>query len=50
MANTFTQFYVHLVFAVQCWQNLIRKEHKEELHRYTTGIFTNKGQKLVAIN
>ena len=50
MANTFTQIYIHIVFAVQGRQNLIPKEHKEELHRYTTGIITNKGQKLLAIN
>ena len=50
MANTFTQIYIHTVFAVHGRQNLIRKEHKEELHRYTTGIVTNKGQKLLAIN
>ena len=50
MANTFTQIYIHLVFAVQSRQNLIRKEHKVELQRYTTGIVTNKGQKLIAIN
>lgn len=50
MANTFTQIYIHIVFAVQGRQNLIRKEHKEELHKYITGIITNKGQKLIAIN
>ncbi len=50
MANTFTQIYIHIVFAVQGRQNLIPKEHKEELHRYTTGIITNKGRKLLAIN
>ena len=50
MPNTFTQIYIHIVFAVQGRQNLIRREHKEELHRYTTGIITNKRQKLLAIN
>jgi REP element-mobilizing transposase RayT len=38
------------VFAVQGRQNLIPKEHKEELHKYITGIVQNKGQKLIAIN
>ena len=28
----------------------IRKENKEELHKYITGIIQNKGQKLIAIN
>lgn len=50
MANTYTQIYIHVVFAVQGRQNLIRKENKEELHKYITGIISNKGQKLIAIN
>jgi hypothetical protein len=27
MANTYTQIYIHIVFAVQGRQNLIRREH-----------------------
>lgn len=50
MANTYTQIYLHVVFAVQARQNLIPKEHKEELHKYITGIVQNKKQKLIAIN
>jgi REP element-mobilizing transposase RayT len=50
MANTFTQIYLHVVFAVQGRQNLIQKENKEELHKYITGIIRNKNQKLIAIN
>lgn len=50
MANTYTQIYIHVVFAVQGRQNLIPKAHKEELHKYITGIAQNKGQKLIAIN
>ncbi|KAA0227960.1 IS200/IS605 family transposase [candidate division KSB1 bacterium] len=50
MANTYTQIYVHVVFTVQGRHNLIRKENKEELHKYLTGIIQNKGQKLIAIN
>jgi REP element-mobilizing transposase RayT len=50
MANTYTQIYIHAVFAVQGRQNLIRKENNEELHKYITGIIRNKGQKLIAIN
>jgi len=50
MANTYTQIYIHVVFAVQKRQNLIPREHKEELHKYITGIVQNKGQKLIAIN
>jgi putative transposase len=50
MANTYTQIYTHVVFAVQGRQNLIRPEHKDELQKYMTGIVTNQGQKLIAIN
>ena len=50
MANTYTQIYIHVVFAVEGRQNLIQPERKEELHRYITGIVTRQGQKLIAIN
>jgi REP element-mobilizing transposase RayT len=35
---------------VQGRQNLLRKEHKEELHKYVTGIVRNQKQKLIAIS
>ena len=50
MANTYTQIYIHIVFTVEGRQSLIRKENKEELHKYITGIIQSKGQKLIAIN
>ncbi len=50
MANTYTQIYIHVVFAVQGRQNLIPKDNKEELHKYIAGIIRNKKQKLIAIN
>ncbi len=50
MANTYSQMYVHIVFAVRNRENLIPKKHKEELQKYITGIVTNRGQKLLAIN
>ena len=50
MANTFTQIYVQIVFIVQGRQNLIKNEHKEELHKYITGIINKKNQKVFAIN
>lgn len=50
MANTYTQIYIHIVFAVQGRQNLISREHKEEMHKYITGIVTNQKQKMIAIN
>lgn len=50
MANTYTQIYVQIVFAVQGRQNLIAPERKEELHKYITGIVTRHGQKLLAVH
>ena len=50
MANTYTQLYVHVVFAVKGRANLISKKWKEELYKYITGIITNKNQKLMIIN
>ena len=50
MANTYTQIYIQIVFAVEGRQNLIRPEHKEELHKYITGIVTSQDQKLLAIH
>jgi putative transposase len=50
MANTYTQIYIQVVFAVEWRQCLIDAEHKEELHKYITGIIRNDGQKLIEIN
>jgi len=50
MANTYTQIYVHIVFSVWGRQSMIRKQWKERLHKYITGIIKNDKQKLLAIN
>lgn len=49
MANTYSQIYIQIVFAVKGRQNLIAKENREELHKFITGIITNRDQKLLAI-
>jgi putative transposase len=49
MANTYTQIYLHVVFAVSGRACAISSEHREALQKYITGIVTRKGQKLVAI-
>ena len=49
MANTYTQLFVHFVFAVQNRQALISKTWKDELYKYITGIVANKGHKLLSI-
>lgn len=50
MANTYTQLYTHIVFAVKGRQSLIPKHHKETLHQYITRIITNKKQTVIRIN
>ena len=49
MANTYTQIYVQVVFAVQERAGLIANEWREDLFKYIAGIFKNKGIKLIAI-
>ncbi|CAM3912018.1 IS200/IS605 family transposase [Flavobacterium branchiophilum] len=49
MANTYSQIYIQIVFAVKGRQNLIMKENREELHKFITGIVTNREQKLLSI-
>ncbi len=50
MPNTYSQIYLHIVFAVQFRQYLLPQQHKEELHKYFTGLITKRGSKLLAIN
>lgn len=50
MANTFSQIYIQIVFAVSNRMSLIRTEFQEELHKYITGIVKNQGQKLIVVN
>ena len=50
MADTYTQIYLHIVFAVKGRQCLIPKQHREALHQYITRIITNKMQTVIRIN
>ncbi|MFW6289802.1 MAG: IS200/IS605 family transposase [Mariniphaga sp.] len=50
MANTYTQFYAHLVFASRNRDALIKKEWKADLEKYITGIVQHYQHKLLAIN
>jgi REP element-mobilizing transposase RayT len=50
MANTYTQIYIHIVFAVEGRQNLIPAQHNDELQKYITGIVSAQKHKLIAIN
>ena len=50
MANTFTQLYIQVIFAVQNRLSLIKPEWKDEMYKYITGIVRNNKHKLIAIN
>ena len=50
MANTYSQIYIQVVFAVEARQHLIRTAYKEELHKFMTGIITERKQKLLGIH
>ena len=50
MANTYTQLYIQVVFAVQNRVSLIQPTWKNELYKYITGIVQNNKHKLIAIN
>jgi len=49
MANTYTQIFVHIVFAVQDRECIIREQLRNELEKYITGIVNNNKSKLIAI-
>ena len=50
MANTYSQIYIHIVFAVEGRQNLIKPENNDVLQKFITGIVSGQKQKLIAIN
>ena len=50
MANTYTQIYIQVVFAVEGRQSLLKAECNEELQKYITGIVSAQRHKLIAIN
>jgi REP element-mobilizing transposase RayT len=50
MANTYAQIYLHFVFATKYRQSLIPKGHKEELHKYMTGLVRNRKAKMIAVH
>jgi putative transposase len=50
MANTYSQIYVQVVFAVEGRQSLIPPACNDQLQKYITGIVSAHKQKLIAIN
>lgn len=49
MANTYTQIFLHIVFAVQNRECIIGEQLRIDLEKYITGIVNNNKSKLIAI-
>ena len=49
MANTYSQIYIQIVFAVKGRRNHISEENRDELQKFISGIVSNREQKLLAI-
>ena len=49
MANTYSQIYVHIVFAVKYREGVIAKKWQQELYAYIIGLVEERGHKLYAI-
>jgi len=49
MANTYTQMYVHFIFAPKNREALIGNSWKDKLEKYITGIVQNHNHKMLAI-
>lgn len=50
VANTYSQIYLHIGFAVSGRACVIQPDRKEELQKYVAGIVSRRKQKLLAIN
>lgn len=50
MPNTFTQIYIHVVFAVKNRNALINQSWEDKIYKYITGTVQEMGQKMLRIN
>lgn len=50
MANTYTQLYIQIVFAVKGRDRMIPIENKDSVEKYMTGVIQNRNHKLLGIN
>lgn len=48
--NTYTQLYVQLIFAAKFRESFLKKNYREELWQYISGIVTNKEHKSIIVN
>ena len=49
MANTYTQIYMHIVFAVSCRKSLISEEWCDELYKYIVAACKNRKHHVISI-
>ena len=49
MANTYSQLYIQIVFAVQGRKHFVKEDFRVEVQKYISGIISGKDQKLYAI-
>lgn len=50
MPNTYSQLYIHVVFAVKRRENLIASDWKTNLFKFMNGIVVNKRDKVMCLN
>lgn len=50
MAGTYSQLYIHVVFAVKGRENLLDKNWRKEVFKYIAGIIKEKGHKPIIVN
>ena len=50
MAGTFSQIYIHVVFAVKGRENLLQRPWRDEVFKYMAGIIKGKNQKPIIVN
>ena len=50
MANSYTQIYIQVVFAVKGRKNLLKKEWRYDVFKYISGIIENKKHKSIIVN
>ena len=48
--STYSQIYVHIIFAVKGRESLILPSWESRLYKYVTGIVQNMNQKMIAVN
>jgi REP element-mobilizing transposase RayT len=49
MAGTFSQIYIHVVFAVWGRRNMLSEKWREEVYKYIAGLIRNKDQKPIIV-